>query len=187
MTLTVKQYTGDIWDMHGVGWHIVIPTNLYVKDNGEAVMGRGLALQATQRWPNLKVWYGYHLKEHVRRTPEGRNPRMEDINPPGLLAIDNERNFICLPVKTSWNQGARKTLIEQSLKALADDMRKPILLEASIAIPRIGCGNGLLNWEEDVKPLVREFLISLPDEARARVCIVHPSPDLPPEPPPNWS
>jgi len=187
MTLTVKQWVGNLWAMHEAGWHIVIPTNLYAKADGQAVMGRGIALQAAQKWPDLKMWYGYHLTGHIRQTPEGRNPRMEDINEADLLAIDNERRLICLPVKTSWNQGARKGLIRSSLACLATMMTKPALQNASVAIPRIGSGNGLLDWEADVKPLVREFLVSLDDATRSRVCIVHPPPDLPPEAPPNWA
>lgn len=189
VTLTVKQYTGDIWRMHEAGWYITIPTNLYVKENGEAVMGRGLAQQATQKFQRCALWYGYELKDHVRQVPDGRNPRMEDINEKGLIAVHHDWRAVFLPVKTSWNQQARKGLIEKSLVCLARTIQRPdtTMSEVGVALPRIGCGNGLLDWESDVKPMVREFLTSLSDEARARVCIVHPPPDLPPEPPPNWS
>lgn len=189
MTLTIKQYTGDIWNLWERGWYITIPTNLYLKADGEAVMGRGLALQATRRWPRVQLWYGFHLKEHVRRTPENRNPRMEDVDPNGfgLISLNHEWRALFLPVKTSWNQGARKTLIELSLKDLHRHLTNHNWSDDRwVAIPRLGCGNGMLDWETDVKPMMREFLVSLPEDMRSRICIVHPTPDLE-EPPPNWA
>lgn len=192
MTLTVKQFTGDIWQMHDAGWYVTIPTNLFIKNDGEAVMGRGIALQATRKFPRCALWYGFHLKEHVRNTPDGRNPRLEDVSPEGygLISVNHEWRALFLPVKTSWNQGARKTLIELSLKDLHRQLTNRYWQERDpvpgVAIPRLGCGNGMLDWESDVKPMMREFLLSLPDEVRAQVCIVHPTPDLIEEPP-DWS
>jgi len=40
---------GDIWNLHKVGW-IIIPTNGFVKKNGENVMGRGLAKQVKDKY-----------------------------------------------------------------------------------------------------------------------------------------
>lgn len=61
--MTTKEVHGDIWDYHSKGRWIVITTNGTVKNNGEAVMGRGVALQAKQRFPQLpkKVgsWMSY--------------------------------------------------------------------------------------------------------------------------------
>ena len=40
----MKEVKGDIWNFYNKGYWIVIPTNGTVKRNGEAVMGRGVAL-----------------------------------------------------------------------------------------------------------------------------------------------
>lgn len=174
MTVTVKQATGDIWSLHAQGYYVVIPTNLYVTKDGKAVMGRGLALQAAQKWPQSPLWYGFHLLEHIRSTPMGRNPHMEDINRFDLLAVNHEWRLLFLPVKTSWQQQARKGLINASLDNLAILLDKPVLNGVQLAIPRLGCGNGGLSWEKDVKPIIRPFLSSLSDENRARLVFVHP-------------
>lgn len=137
-------------------------------------MGRGLALQAVQKWPKAAIWYGLHLMEHIRSTPYGRNPHMEDINPYDLLAINHEWGALFLPVKTTWQQQARKGLIKASLDNLAILLDKPVLNDVQLAIPRLGCGNGGLSWESDVKPIMRPFLEGLTDENRARLVIVHP-------------
>ena len=53
----MKEITGDIWDYHKQGHWIVITTNGTVKSNGEAVMGRGIALQARAKFiqhPDLR-------------------------------------------------------------------------------------------------------------------------------------
>lgn len=172
--VSVKQATTDIWRFHEQGYYIVIPTNLYVTKDGKAVMGRGLALQAVQKWPQAPIWYGFHLIEHIRSTPYGRNPHMEDINPYDLLAVNHEWRALFLPVKTTWQQQARKGLIEASLANLATLLDKPVLKGVQLAIPRLGCGNGGLHWVIDVKPIMGPFLEGLTDENRARLVIVHP-------------
>lgn len=172
--LTVKQTTANIWRLHDAGYYVVIPTNLYVTKDGKAVMGRGLALQAAQKWPKAPFWYGFHLVEHIRSTPYGQNPHMEDINPFDLLAVSPEWRAVFLPVKTTWQQQARKGLIEASLTNLAYMLDKNVLKGVQLAIPRLGCGNGGLDWENDVKPIMRTFLEGLTDENRARLVIVHP-------------
>jgi len=62
----MKEVVGDIWDFHAKGNWIVITTNGTVKSNGEAVMGRGVTLQAKQRFPNLSHELG---KLILRNTP----------------------------------------------------------------------------------------------------------------------
>ena len=172
--ITVKQATADIWKFWNQAYYIVIPTNLYVTKDGMAVMGAGLARDVAQKWPQAPYWYAFHLHEHIRNTPDGRNPHMDDINPYDLLAVQPEWRFIFLPVKTAWQQQARKGLIKASLDNLALLLTKPMMKEVQVAIPRLGCGNGGLDWELDVKPIMREFLESLDDEFRAKLVIVHP-------------
>ena len=43
---------------------IVIPTNGYYTYQNEAVMGRGVALQASKKWPECKKRLGYMLQMH---------------------------------------------------------------------------------------------------------------------------
>lgn len=137
-------------------------------------MGAGLARDVAQKWPNAPYWYAFHIKEHISRGPEGRNPHLEDINLYDLLAVNPDWRLIFFPVKTAWQQPARKTLIEHSLANLALLLSKPMMEGQKVAFPRVGTGNGALDWENDVKPLVRAFLEGLNDEIRAKLTIVHP-------------
>ena len=59
----------DIWDAYDAGAIVCITTNGFVKGNGEAVMGRGVARQAVWRWPYLPRMLGQLLStygNHVR-------------------------------------------------------------------------------------------------------------------------
>ena len=56
----MKIVTGDIWKYPADV--ICIPTNGFIKRNGAAVMGRGVAKQATQRFIGIEFTIGEHLK-----------------------------------------------------------------------------------------------------------------------------
>lgn len=57
----MKEVTGNIWDYHEKGYWIVITTNGTVKANGEAVMGRGVALQAKRKYQGLPWRLGQEI------------------------------------------------------------------------------------------------------------------------------
>ena len=58
----MREVVGDIWDYHAKGHWVGITTNAVTKENGEAVMGRGIALQAAQRFPLLARQLGAKLR-----------------------------------------------------------------------------------------------------------------------------
>ena len=171
----VKQWRGDIWLLHDVGWYIGDPSNAYVKPNGCNVMGRGISLQARTRFPGVDAWYGKQLLEQVRPTlAAGRRVRLSDLDLGALVVVNDEHRLVFLPVKTNWQEQAVRSLIEYSLAGLHVTLvERP---ELRVALPRLGCGNGGLDWEGDdgVRMLVRAFLAKLPAEARSRVMIVSP-------------
>ena len=133
----MKETQGDIWEAYNAGCWIVIPTNKCVKNNGEAVMGRGLALQAKQRFPCLPLDLGVAIKDCGAY----------------VYALMRYR-LIVFPVKDDWRANADLKLIEESCKQLltvVDSCSPPVFL------PRVGCGNGNLNWK-DVKPILEKYL-----------------------------
>lgn len=152
----MREATGNIW---WTRWDaIVIPTNGDVNRGGEAVMGRGLARQAAQRWPLLPKTLAMLLREHGNHAFDVWKPRRL----PTLLSF---------PVKHHWHESAELDLIERSaqeLVALADS-----LAYRQVALPRVGCGNGKLDWV-DVQPILERHLddrfivVSRPSEARMR-------------------
>jgi len=66
------------------------------------------------------------------------------------------------PTKKHWRNPSKPEYIEAGLKAfVAGYARNGI---TSIAYPRLGCGNGELDWERQVRPLVEKHLGRLPIE-----------------------
>jgi hypothetical protein len=134
----MKEVTGDIWDYYDKGNWVVITTNGTVKANGEAVMGKGIALQAKQRFPEFPKILGGFI------TRNGNRP-----HPFRLIRI------ITFPVKYYWAQKADISLIEDSCMELVEGM-KLLALEV-VYMVRPGCGVGGLVWK-DVKPILEKYL-----------------------------
>ena len=136
----MREVYGDFWaypaDVR------LITTNGLVKKNGEAVMGRGVALQAKTRYPGLAqcvggviLAYGNHVQ----------------IN----LGLDAPFGLGIFPTKHNWFEKSDITLIKQSaeeLKTMANIY--PTLL---FLLPRPGTGNGGLLYK-DVKPAIEDIL-----------------------------
>jgi|SRR3989304_7208936 len=138
----MREDQGDIWEAYNSGFWIVIPTNKCVKKNGEAVMGRGLALQAKQRFPCLPLDLGQAIK---------------DVG--AYVYAFMRYRLIVFPVKNDWRANADLKLIEESCKQLLtvvnDDIHHAFF--GPVYIPRVGCGYGQLDWK-DVKPILEKYL-----------------------------
>lgn len=140
----MKEVKGNIWDYYDQGHWIVITTNGIVKSNGEAVMGRGIALQAKTRLPKLPRMLGRYLKEFT--------------NTPYSFGI--EYRIITLPTKNNWRYNSDLELIENSCHRLSEMFKYGGYLDTfvkEIYLPRPGCSNGGLNWK-DVKPILEKYL-----------------------------
>lgn len=146
------EVVGDLWD-YPADWRC-ITTNGFVKKNGECVMGRGCAYEATQRYHGLAKRLGQDI--------------LQDGN---YLRVYRDLELIAFPVKHHWYEKADPELIQRSAQELGVFV-KDILDEydyilgiddapPTFLLPRPGCGNGGLKWEE-VKPL----LIDLPDNVK---------------------
>lgn len=136
---------GNIWDFHKYGEIVCITTNGFIKQNGDAVMGRGTARQAVEKFPKLPTELGLLLGSkgnHVHYLPKYR--------------------LITFPVKRTWNEDARLNLIERScleLVSLADSMcHKSMSLKFKYYLPMPGCGNGNLKWFGEVDKVVEPLL-----------------------------
>lgn len=137
----MKIVKGDIWSFWEQGYYIVIPTNGFVKKNGEAVMGRGLALQTKERFPEFPRVLGERLKVYGN-----------------MVFVFADYKLITFPVKRVWLEKASLNLIEESCNALSAIFRYNLCsLRTPVYLPKVGCGNGGLNWE-DVKPILEKAL-----------------------------
>lgn len=115
--------------------------------NTVGVMGKGIALQFKEAFPN-------NFKEYARACKSG------ELQPGKLLVfkemtLQGEKIIVNFPTKTEWYQKSKYEYIEDGLKALAVAIDTYNI--KSIAIPPLGCGNGGLKWE-NVKPLIEKYL-----------------------------
>lgn len=137
----MREQYGNLWQMQADAR--CITTNGTVKKNGAVVMGRGVALQARDEYPGIDLRVG----KVVRR------------GPPGMLQVDvvwDDPVIICFPVKYNWWEHASLPLIRESAQRLVElaDMHREW---GTILLPRPGCGNGQLRWEQ-VRPEIEGLL-----------------------------
>lgn len=135
----MKEVTGDIWDYHKKGNWIVITTNGRVKTSGKAVMGKGIALQAVHRFPDIPSILGDLI-----------------ISRGSKVHVLAGKDIITFPTKYTWWENSDMNLIELSCKQLVEAVNS---LELSIPIymVRPGCNYGGLDWK-DVKPILEKYL-----------------------------
>lgn len=119
--------------------------------NCVGVMGKGIALQFKQKFPDNFAAY-----ERACRHKEVHTGRMFTV-PTGRLI--NPRFIINFPTKNHWKGKSRIEDIESGLQALVEEIKK--LGIQSVAVPPLGCGNGGLNWNE-VRPLIEAAFSQLP-------------------------
>lgn len=129
----MKEITGDLWDFHKAGHWVVITTNGDVTRAGLAVMGRGVAREAALRFTGIAAELAYRLRVHGNH----------------VHAFGGERHLLTFPVKHHWQERADLELIKRSVEELKDAAQG----FDTIYMPRPGCGNGKLKWE-DVRPLL---------------------------------
>lgn len=133
--------------------------------NTVGVMGKGIALQFKQAYPD-----NFRAYETACRRGEVQLGRMFVVET-GLLG--QPRFIINFPTKEHWRAKSKLSDIRSGLT----DLRRVIsdFKIASIAVPPLGCGNGGLNWR-DVRPLITEALGDL----RGVEVVVYPPKGAPP-------
>jgi hypothetical protein len=133
----MREIKGNLWDYYGKdNFVILVTTNGFVKKNGECVMGRGCALEAKQRIPQLPYLLGYHIKLN------GNVPFRVPAEP-----------IMTFPTKHVWWEKSDIELIKKSAEFYA-----ACDAETTFILPRPGCGNGGLKWV-DVKPVIETILL----------------------------
>lgn len=137
----MKYEIGNIISKIGRGEVVCVTTNGFVKRNGEVVMGRGIALQIQRRYPSVPKHLGSLIRKH------GNRPMI-------IGTIRQKTKLVSFPVKHNWWEDADLQLIEDScikLVAMADKFGWE-----EVILPRPGCGNGNLEWEQ-VYPILSKY------------------------------
>ena len=124
--------SANLWDLPSDTYKC-ITTNGFVKNSGQAVMGRGCALEAKNRFPDMPFLLGGLIRQH------GNN----------VYLLNNK--IFSFPVKHHWAEEADVNLIIKSANQLLAIINAIHISE--VYVPRPGCGNGKQKWS-DVKSVL---------------------------------
>ncbi|ARU59877.1 hypothetical protein CBW65_01495 [Tumebacillus avium] len=116
--------------------------------NTVGVMGKGIAKEFKTIYPDMFKEYQLLCEEKTL-----------DI---GMLWIfkTSHKWILNFPTKKHWRSPSKLEYIEQGLKKFVETYEEKGIV--SISFPLLGCGNGGLNWELEVQPLMEKYLRPLP-------------------------
>ena len=131
---------------------ICCTTNRVVKNNGELVMGAGVAKVFAECFPDLPKIWGQQLKQNLKNDSSSK-----------LMCFHvEEKTFyryfylVAFPTKNHWKNPSDIVLIRESTEQLV--FLTDIMNFSSVLLPKPGCANGGLNWEKQVKPILGDYL-----------------------------
>lgn len=115
--------------------------------NTVGVMGKGIAKTYKRLYPEMFRQYQVYCEKGLL-----------DI---GKLWIykDEKKWILNFPTKKHWRNPSKIEYIEQGLIKFVDTYKDKGI--RSISFPPLGCGNGGLDWESEVKPLMEKYLKDL--------------------------
>jgi O-acetyl-ADP-ribose deacetylase (regulator of RNase III) len=119
--------------------------------NTVGVMGKGIALQFKNRYPN-----NYKLYEKACKAKEVQIGKLFVTETFSLL--EGRKIVINFPTKTDWRKPSEYSYIESGLKDLVRIITEKGI--KSVAIPPLGAGNGGLDWNI-VKNIIERSLTGL--------------------------
>jgi O-acetyl-ADP-ribose deacetylase (regulator of RNase III) len=120
--------------------------------NTVGVMGKGLALQFKRAFPN-----NYDQYRRARGSGELQTGMVF------AAPVADGRWIVNFPTKRHWRHPSKLSYIEDGLDALVAFIARE--RAESVAIPRLGCGNGGLPWDQ-VRLLIETKLTDAPVEVR---------------------
>lgn len=131
--------TGDLFESHAQV--LVNPVNIV------GVMGKGIAREFKHRYPDMF--------EQYKRFCESGQFQIGSL----WLYEGHDKRVLNFPTKCHWRQPSRVTYITAGLESFVYYYKQWDI--HSIAFPMLGCGNGQLNWEAQVKPTMEHYLSEL--------------------------
>jgi O-acetyl-ADP-ribose deacetylase (regulator of RNase III) len=123
--------------------------------NTVGVMGKGIALQFKKKFPeNFKAY---------KQACDEKEVKIGKMFVFSFDRLSNPRYIINFPTKNNWREKSRLEYVREGLDDLVREVRE--LGIHSMAVPPLGCGNGGLDWEEEVRPLMEGAFARIPDVA----------------------
>jgi O-acetyl-ADP-ribose deacetylase (regulator of RNase III) len=116
--------------------------------NTVGVMGKGIALDFKRIYPEM--FQQYQALCEAKKFDIGQ-----------LWLYKTPHKWILnFPTKRHWRDKSRPEYIEAGLQKFVDTYDQRGI--SSISFPQLGCGNGELDWELQVQPLMERYLQALP-------------------------
>jgi|GEM_PF-1117270 len=112
--------------------------------NTVGVMGKGIAAQFKTQFPQMFERYREHCDAGLLAV--------------GKLSLYRTENkwVLNFPTKKHWRSKSKLEWIEAGLDKLVKTYTDQGIM--SLAMPQLGCGNGGLDWESEVRPLMAKYL-----------------------------
>lgn len=142
---------GDMWSVFGKTDLFLITTNPIVRKDGGIVMGRGIAKQMKDRFPDFPYKFGTKLAHLVRLQSYDDPLTSVDVDIVGKFG-----NQLCgfFMVKHHWREPASIDIIKRSVHFLTKLANMSGLNRIDLNFP--GIGNGKLK-REDVLPIIEQL------------------------------
>lgn len=135
----LQYVTGDL--LTALSQTLVNPVNTV------GVMGKGIALQFKKQYPDMFV-------EYKRLCKAG------ELNIGELMLWKATDHWILnFPTKKHWRDPSKLDYVKAGLQKFANSYSDYGI--TSIAFPKLGCGNGGLDWQV-VRPVMEQYLKGLP-------------------------
>ena len=116
--------------------------------NTVGVMGKGIAYDFKRIYPEMFEQYQYYCESG-----------MLDIGKLWLYKTPHKW-ILNFPTKKHWRNKSKVEYLEAGLKDFVDIHDSEGI--ESVSFPMLGCGNGGLNWDSQVRPLMEKYLEPLP-------------------------
>lgn len=138
---------GNMWEIFGKTDLFLITTNPIVRADGAVVMGRGIAKQAKERFPELPYKFAVQLR-HAQKECDWMSQNI------GMIGRYGGQMVGWFMVKDHWKNPASLPIIERSVIDLALHDKWMWVNRIDLNFP--GIGNGKLK-REDVLPLIERL------------------------------
>ena len=112
--------------------------------NTVGVMGRGIAADFKRLYPEM-------FRRYQQLCEEGKL-RIGTL----WLYRTEHKSVLNFPTKTDWRRPSKPEYVEEGLRTFLQTYEKAAI--NSIAFPALGCGNGGLDFEKQVRPLMERYL-----------------------------
>ena len=120
--------------------------------NTVGVMGKGIARTFKRLYPDMFEEYKTHCD-----TGELVIGKLH-------LYTNSDKWILNFPTKKHWRGKSKVEYIEAGLKDFVDIYDSEGI--ESVSFPMLGCGNGGLDWDSQVRPLMEKYLKPLPIDVR---------------------